>query len=203
MVDDGEDKAKSLLDINPEGNMLREIKDILDELHIMTNIKSKQQRVFKQFLKHIKHMIAPSLALSKEVGTARPKKVQASYSDAETSDDTSDAEVSEKQAKHETADGNAKWTLESGLDFFNGLNDRLSDLSNLRESAENTERAVSYPSVGVSFSANLPVGCTSGTKTAASERGTGSQSCSTNGRDFASRSRNHAVYRHYDNFCRL
>jgi hypothetical protein len=44
-----EDKAKSLLDINPEGELLREIKDILDELHIMLNIKSKQERVFKQF----------------------------------------------------------------------------------------------------------------------------------------------------------
>jgi hypothetical protein len=42
-----EDKAKSLLDINPEGELLREIKDILDELHIMLNIKSKQERVFK------------------------------------------------------------------------------------------------------------------------------------------------------------
>jgi hypothetical protein len=143
MIDDAEDKAKSLLDINPEGNMLREIKDILDELHIMTNIKNKQQRVFKQFLKHIKHMIAPSLALSKEVGTARPKKVKASYSDTETADDTSDPENTEKQAKHEAADRDAKWTLESGLDFSNGLNDRLSDLSNLKESAENTEKAVS------------------------------------------------------------
>ena len=146
MVDDADDKAKSLLDINPEGALLREIKDILDELHIMINIKNQQHQVFKQFQQHVKHMIAPSLALSKKVGTAKPEKVEANYPDAEPLEESGEEEAEEQQSKQEEADRDAKWTLESGLDFLAGLNDRLADLGNLKESAENTEKAVRSPS---------------------------------------------------------
>jgi hypothetical protein len=56
-----ESKAKSLIDINLEGHLLREVKDILDELHIMLDIKSIQQRILKQYRKHVEYLLAPKL----------------------------------------------------------------------------------------------------------------------------------------------
>jgi len=41
---------EQLLDINPEGELLREIKDIQDELHMMTKVYSQQQAVVKELL---------------------------------------------------------------------------------------------------------------------------------------------------------
>lgn len=144
--DDAEDKAKSLLDINPEGELLREIKDILDELHIMMNIKIKQQRVFKQFKKHVEYMIAPGLALSKEIGTAKQKKVtgDTDVEDSEPSESKKDkGKKTSKTEGNDKAERDAKWTLEFAVDLSAGLDDRIADLNNLKESAEHTEKAVS------------------------------------------------------------
>jgi hypothetical protein len=133
-----------LLDINPEGELLREVKDILDELHIMLNIKNKQQRVFKQFRKHVTSILAPGLALSKEIGTAKQKKITG---DGETEDeDNNNSE--EKKARSEAeakTERDTKWTLEYALDLSTRLDDRIADLNNLKESAEHTEKAVSLP----------------------------------------------------------
>jgi hypothetical protein len=52
----------TLLNINPEGNLLKETKDILDELHIMTRIKAQQQMVAESFVKHIRHILLPKVA---------------------------------------------------------------------------------------------------------------------------------------------
>lgn len=43
-----------LLNINPEGELLKEAKDIMDELHIMMRIKEQQQTVMEHLLKHIR-----------------------------------------------------------------------------------------------------------------------------------------------------
>ncbi|KAL2063961.1 hypothetical protein VTL71DRAFT_4455 [Oculimacula yallundae] len=138
-VDDAEDKAKSLLDINPEGKLLREIKDILDEIHIMTNIKKKQQRVFKQFRKHIEHIFAPQLSSAKELGTAKPKEVTESPEDLESPHIGIHRMNSIERNKQEKA---AKWTLEFANELSADLDDRVTDLNNLRESAEHTEQAL-------------------------------------------------------------
>jgi hypothetical protein len=131
-----------LLDINPEGKLLREIKDILDELHIMINIKSKQQRVFKEFKKHVLHIIDPSLAMSKEIGTARPKGVRGN-GDEEELDNDDRRKRAVKNEEDQKAKRDAKWTIEFALDLSAGLDDRIVDLNNLKESAEHTEKAVS------------------------------------------------------------
>jgi len=120
------DIHKVLLDINPEGKLLREIKDILDELHIMIHIKGVQQRVLKEFKKHVVHMTLPSLAMSKEMGTARPAQLTATNDAGEVVGDSR----------------NAKWTIEFAQDLCAGLEDRIADLNNLKESAEHTEKAL-------------------------------------------------------------
>jgi len=37
----------------------------------MLNIKIKQQRVLKEFQKHVEYILAPALAIAKNLGTAR------------------------------------------------------------------------------------------------------------------------------------
>jgi hypothetical protein len=110
-VDDAEDKAKALLDINPEGELLREVKDILDELHIMLNIKNKQQRVFKQFRKHVTSILAPGLALSKEIGTAKLKKLTGDGDSKNEDNDSSEKKKTRSEAEAK-AERDTKWTLE-------------------------------------------------------------------------------------------
>jgi hypothetical protein len=53
---EGSGMAKAHLDINPEGKLVREIKDILDELNIMIQIKKHQERVLAEFMKHVNHI---------------------------------------------------------------------------------------------------------------------------------------------------
>jgi hypothetical protein len=129
---DIEEKSKSLLDINPEGSLLGEIKDIQDELDLMINIKSKQQRVFKEFNKNVKLMIAHGLALSEELGTAKPADVAAGQTGFE-GDQTVVASIPSTDAQ---------WTLQFGFDLAARLDDRVEDLRNLKASAERAEKAV-------------------------------------------------------------
>jgi len=51
--DEDEIKHQRLLDINPEGEILREIKDILDELHMMSKVHNQQLEVVKDSSTHL------------------------------------------------------------------------------------------------------------------------------------------------------
>jgi hypothetical protein len=48
-----------LLNINPEGELLKEVKDIMDELHIMMRIQEQQQAVMEGFVKHVRRALTP------------------------------------------------------------------------------------------------------------------------------------------------
>jgi hypothetical protein len=154
IVDDVEEQAKSLLDINPEGDLSREIKDVLDELHIMLNIKSKQQRVLKDFQKHVEYILAPELAIAKDMGTARAKTVTALKipNNQQTSTANEDTDKTEHQGNTEKirekmalkAEKDAKWTMEFAIRLSADLNNRVVDLNHLKESAQHTEKAVSF-----------------------------------------------------------
>lgn len=49
-----------LLDIKPEGELEREIKDIVEELTIMIHIHKTQRDMFKQFINHVERILDPS-----------------------------------------------------------------------------------------------------------------------------------------------
>ena len=44
---------KRLLDITPEGRLLRETKDVIDELLMLVNIKAQEETVVKTFVEHV------------------------------------------------------------------------------------------------------------------------------------------------------
>jgi len=131
-----EDKASYLLDINLEGKLLRETRDILNEIKMMMRIKNKQQDVLRQFRNHVEAMIVPDLAISREIGTTKPQKVLKSTHDGPQ-------EVADKELESSKAERNAKWTLELAHVISVALDDRIAELNNLKESAEDTEMAVS------------------------------------------------------------
>ncbi|KAK4464936.1 magnesium transport protein cora [Cladorrhinum samala] len=54
-----------LLNINPEGELLKEAKDIMDELHIMMRIKEQQQTVMEHLVKHVQRR-GPRLGQSRD-----------------------------------------------------------------------------------------------------------------------------------------
>lgn len=137
--------SRALLDINPEGKLVREIKDILDELNIMIQIKKHQERVLGEFMKHANH-ISEALqeeALQREV-VRRKEGLEEEYRKVWQQDDASgprdaqggnQAHVEEKRAYF--------WRKEHARDIETGVKDRMSDLTNLKESAESAEKAVS------------------------------------------------------------
>ncbi len=51
----------TLLNINPEGNLLKEVKDIMDEIHIMTKIQEQQQIVMESFVKNVRLAVVPRI----------------------------------------------------------------------------------------------------------------------------------------------
>lgn len=59
-ADGGSKLHVPLLDIKPEGELEREIKDIVEELSIMIHIHKTQRDVFKQFVNHVEHILDPS-----------------------------------------------------------------------------------------------------------------------------------------------
>lgn len=59
-------KHQRLLDINPEGEILREIKDILDELHIMTKVYNEQHHVASEFASHINKIAHENKAITQK-----------------------------------------------------------------------------------------------------------------------------------------
>jgi hypothetical protein len=113
----------TLLNINPEGNLLKETKDILDELHIMTRIKIQQQEVAEAFVKHIRHILLPKVHDARDPNFAllRPEKNEAFRRDQLES---------------------AKWTLVRANNLLAGVQRRVSELNTLQNAARNTSAAL-------------------------------------------------------------
>jgi hypothetical protein len=130
------------LDINPEGKLVREVKDILDELNIMIQIKKHQERVLAEFIKHADEI---SEALRKEE-IQREERRKSELREEEhrrvwNGSGPSDARNGiVAELKHKRAEF---WRRECTRDIETGLKDRVTDLNNLKDSAEKAEKDVS------------------------------------------------------------
>jgi hypothetical protein len=118
-----------LLNINPEGKLLKEMKDIMDEIEIITRINQQQQTVAETFVKHIKQSLLSKL---------RPKSpwdpVATLY---ENGNDTGSWPLQMEQREA------ANWTLARANHLLKDIQDRISELNTLQENAKNTSAAVS------------------------------------------------------------
>jgi hypothetical protein len=119
----------TLLNINPEGNLLKEIKDILDEIHILTRVKLQQQAVAYSFVKHIKHFLLPLL---KSRSAWHP--IISLYE--EEYDDESESGQRERREA-------ARLTVARADHLLDDIQDRIGELKTLEENARKTATAVS------------------------------------------------------------
>jgi hypothetical protein len=183
-----------LLDISTEGKLLRQVKDISNEILIMVEIEKKQKTVLEQFKKH-----AETIS-SYKPHSAEHAKHTALIRDAESED----TEVSKKNKPIEMIthkDGD--WgTLDFATEVLKSLEERIADLGNLRVSAEYAEKAASYKSY---FSQIViltgVVGRSSVVETAAGRGCTSPKGCSTDRGNPATRDCYHVVHSRHHHLC--
>jgi hypothetical protein len=135
-----------LLDINPEGDLLREIKDIMDEIFIMMLIKKQEETVARTFAKHIKPLIKKTAYLG-------------NVSDSRTSDDDSDSSrrhddgllaspVLRQGPKiiipRSVISEDYEWTSSSANELVERIESQLQELKYLQDAAENASLAVRF-----------------------------------------------------------
>jgi phage terminase large subunit-like protein len=124
-----------LLDINLEGDLLRKIMDILDELFIMTHIKTQQETVARTFAKNLQRLL-----MQDSHGTS---KVEQSHDVLFSESDQSrmDKSVLEwKKVFPEMADSG--YTMSSARNLLDGVQDQLLELKHLKDTAESTLKAL-------------------------------------------------------------
>ncbi|KAK3354036.1 hypothetical protein B0T25DRAFT_224469 [Lasiosphaeria hispida] len=114
-----------LLNINPEGNLLKEVKDIVDEMHIMIRIKEQQQAVMESLVKHIRRAASP---------LARAEKTRIASQASTPWDLVLGAPDSASPTPHQT--------LLRVDNLLPDLATRLSELRNLLQTAQNTSAAL-------------------------------------------------------------
>lgn len=118
----------ALLNINPEGNLMKEVKDILDELHIMIRIQLQQQAVAVSFVEHIKSILTPK--------TVGPIDTWAEMLDGAV------VTVDNQSLRREQF-LDAKRTVACADTLVKGMQDRIAELKTLEEAANKTSTAVS------------------------------------------------------------
>ncbi|KAH8679093.1 hypothetical protein BGZ60DRAFT_402512 [Tricladium varicosporioides] len=122
-----------LLDINPEGELLREINDILDEIFIMKQVKSQELAVIKAFYKNFSKILYP--AIRQEI--ASDHQLQDDHLTVATSTSRSVSPGPSRSSERSVSIDSNGWTRSSGVELIDGIETQLSDLNDLTEAAEN------------------------------------------------------------------
>ena len=135
----------TLLNINPEGNLLKEVKDIVDELHIMMRIKEQQQTVMEGLVKQVRRVMVPLTRVAKREKKHHMSQESSSWDvvlGAAMEGGREDQEVDEAR---ERARDNAKRTVARADQLLVDLGERIAELKALLTIAQNTSAAVSPP----------------------------------------------------------
>jgi hypothetical protein len=112
------------------------VKDIMDEIHIITRIKEQQQIVMQSFVKQIRRALLPGIKTGKSNGASSSWDLVLGTA-ALNGEDRGDAE---KNREHRER---AKLTLSRADHLLRDIEDRIFELNTLLENAKNTSAAVS------------------------------------------------------------
>lgn len=134
-----------LLNINPEGELLKEIKDIMDELHIMMRIKEQQQTVMEGFVKHIRRTMMPLVRAQQPTSLTSSAWEAASAVPIGSVSPYSDESGRRPERQREQQRENAEQTLNGADNLLLDLQERIAELRALLQSAQNTSAAVRRP----------------------------------------------------------
>lgn len=122
----------TLLDINPEGDLLKEIKDILDELFIITLIKSQEETVIRTFVKNCQRIQNWTDRGDWAAWSITPTKRIVSFL----------GQVPHINADQHYDQEDVNWTKICARELLDNLQDQLMELQSLKNAAENTSFAL-------------------------------------------------------------
>ncbi|KAH8883113.1 hypothetical protein GQ53DRAFT_883648 [Thozetella sp. PMI_491] len=135
----------TLLNINPEGNLLKEAKDIMDEIHIMTRVKEQQLAVMESLVKHIRRAMAPRIR-SRRATLTRPEAswdlALSSVMDGTPYESGTNPGVDAQRLKEEEVREQAKWTLGKADQLLEDIRERITELQTLLQNALYTSAAL-------------------------------------------------------------
>lgn len=124
-----------LLDIFPEGQLQKEIKDIIDELGMMLHVQKKQKEVIKRFSKNVEHILDP------------PGKWRNDQDSSATNwYDGRTPPVPKTSSGASDDDGHKKfdWFRLQAFELLSDVTDRIDELEDLKKEAEGTAQTVSF-----------------------------------------------------------
>jgi hypothetical protein len=150
-IEEIEESARIYLDVNPEGMLLREAHDIMDELRMMARIYFQQLRVAKHFSKNLQDLNEQTAPLtSKELlqGVNRNLEVMSSRQvgtklDSDMNPIVPHSDENAARLQRSIPDG----TLYRVRNLLEDLEIRLNELQDLEESTKEITEHVSLNSV--------------------------------------------------------
>ncbi len=127
---------------------MKEAKDIMDEIHIMTRVKEQQLSVMETLVKHVRRSMAPRIR-SRRVTLSRPEAswdlALGSIMDRSPYDTAAAAGpqgMESQRAAEEAGREQAKWTLNRADQLLEDVKERISELQILVRNAQYTSAAV-------------------------------------------------------------
>lgn len=148
---DTSDLHVPLLDINPEGKLQKEIKDILEELDIMIMISRTHKDVLKDFIRHVEHILDPDGIFSynnwhrhRRMGTGAKHlpKPPAFSGDHHQPKGKDAAEHAPHQADTESRKMIYEWFEINADELLGKVVERIEELEQLKRSADTTSNSV-------------------------------------------------------------
>ncbi|KAF5013258.1 hypothetical protein FDECE_733 [Fusarium decemcellulare] len=117
-----------LLDINPEANMHREIKDIAEELDIMINVVRSHMTVLEDFITHVQHMLDPDGLFGYRYSVGGERRVGSPRAYAHAEPMSPGGSTSNKQTY--------KFFMMNAEEMRIKMSSRITELEHLRQSAQ-------------------------------------------------------------------
>lgn len=145
----GEDMSKfvaPLLNLRAEGELQREIKDVIDELDIMIYIYSQQKDVLKKFVKEVGKLLKPDKMEKKKSSTV-PVTSPTPPTSAAPSTSRRD-QYAERLKAYDQRLYNYDWFNRTARELLEAVDDRTAELRGLKLSAESTSQSVGFLSTG-------------------------------------------------------
>jgi len=182
-----------LLDINPEGELLREIKDIVDELFIMMQIKTQEETVARTFVKHMRRIMHPgSFGGENSVDNRSDKSFSELRSPKRPSLSLIKTPTIHFDHLIETEDDDL--TMTAAVELLDRIGNQLLELGYLKEAAENASMAVSIQPPQKEVTKLSIVERFAESQTAASWSCRSTRSSEARRRNFEARPRDYVVY---------
>ncbi|KAK4167456.1 hypothetical protein QBC43DRAFT_142137 [Cladorrhinum sp. PSN259] len=143
---DSSDLHVPLLDINPEGKLQREVKDIIDELDIMITVHKKQKEVIRRFCKHVERILDPEGnwpdgSDHQDQQDSHMPRAQSSTMDT-TPNEGKMTEKSDENTKVREKRDQLCWFRLQSHELLAEVDDRLDELEGLKKGAESTAKSV-------------------------------------------------------------